>query len=485
MNLVTVVLILAFGALVAYAFYLLRSFVETKRYTGDKVRLEREHFIPFSDEQIRDAFTTLLAKKGDPNLQRDFATMYDSVKMFFHMKHYPEHRDLIESYSRLENNDKSTVVNEQFVEKLSALLENAHFKPITDKEVDFALQEDYMLTVPVEVNWTKLDDSLLKSHTNKLKIPEGNLPEFSNYMWVFKRGVGVDRTTDLLILEKMDVLIISFLGWINRGISRLVGKPVPGSASNDMAQEQSNSDEVQRITLKGSLKPSHLFSATTLQEPTFKELVLVYQKKNEGLTLRSYRNIPMADMEVLFPEIGTKLRPNDLIKFTVTMCLGILSGIINMDSDESILTSLTFQSFLVLAAKTAVDYYFAMYYYESLVIRFMHDKAMDNNKGVLLYLLDETTSQEFKETIVAYYFALELGKSTEHQVDEAAERFLKEMTENLKFNVKGIDFDAPGGLKKLAKMGLVTQEGDKYVALPIQSAIKTLPISPPRGARQL
>jgi hypothetical protein len=80
--------------------------------------------------------------------------------------------------------------------------------------------------------------------------------------------------------------------------------------------------------LKTDLKKKGITSlnqTTTLQEPTFKEVIILYrlakpknkttetirqivgeytttQKNEHGIFLKSFRDIPMADLETLFPE---------------------------------------------------------------------------------------------------------------------------------------------------------------------------------------
>jgi hypothetical protein len=55
--------------------------------------------------------------------------------------------------------------------------------------------------------------------------------------------------------------------------------------------------------------------------------------------------------------------------------MGLVSAILSLDSKESVIESAAFLGFLALAAKSALDYYYAVYYYETLITGFVHTKA--------------------------------------------------------------------------------------------------------------
>jgi hypothetical protein len=55
---------------------------------------------------------------------------------------------------------------------------------------------------------------------------------------VYHRGVGVDQTQDLLIMEKLDVLIIGFLSWFYHLGLRITGNALPQDTSDDDTKEE-------------------------------------------------------------------------------------------------------------------------------------------------------------------------------------------------------------------------------------------------------
>jgi hypothetical protein len=83
----------------------------------------------------------------------------------------------------------------------------------------------------------------------------------------------------------------------------------------------------------------------TLQEPTFKEIVLLYRPaapdsaaQRNAIYIKSFRDsmpdslrlayvaaVPMADLEVVLPEKKIGFNSVDLLKFTITGCVGIIT----------------------------------------------------------------------------------------------------------------------------------------------------------------
>jgi hypothetical protein len=143
--------------------------------------------------------------------------------------------------------------------------------------------------------------------------PHDNLPSFADKYIVFRRGVGIDRTTDYFVMEKVDVIISrvwrSLLS-VTR-IDRLFSKKPQSKPRSDIKKtdeiiEDSEEQElfVERIRLEkielrliflsvkfgrvqsdAILMKSYLFHNSiknlthkmTIQEPTFDRMIVVYR----------------------------------------------------------------------------------------------------------------------------------------------------------------------------------------------------------------
>jgi len=285
----------------------------------------------------------------------------------------------------------------------------------------------------------------------------------------------------LMIMEKLDVIIVGILAFVYHIFLRISGNYNPQDNEKDDVDDD-NSEIIRRISLRKALKKGMaILSPILLQEPTFKQLIILYQKpadqngrKTHPLYIKAFQNVPMADLELLFPEIRTTLRPIDLIKTTITVCAGIISFIVNMDSDESLLGSVTFLSFLGLAAKTAVDCYFSFYYYEDLTIRFLYNKNTENHSGAILHLTKEVKIQEFKEALLGYFFLLKQGNSTIKELKQACEEFLLDIQKDNHEVAKRVDFEVEDSIAKLQDLGLLIEKDGFLSAIPLTEGIQKI-----------
>ncbi|MBI4952145.1 MAG: hypothetical protein HY908_08930 [Myxococcales bacterium] len=92
-----------------------------------------------------------------------------------------------------------------------------------------------------------------------------------------------------------------------------------------------------------------------------------------------------------------------------------------------------------------------------------------NNQGVFHTLVDTAEEEETKEAVLRYYFLLDHGGLlTKEELDGRVEAWFadRHRTE--------LDFEVDDALAKLTRYGLVTQEGDRYRAVPLGEALALL-----------
>lgn len=102
-------------------------------------------------------------------------------------------------------------------------------------------------------------------------------------MQIYRRGIGVDKTTSYFPLEKANLLI-------ELGVQWLCSKVMPKAPEKDKAPPTLGTHRaIGRVTLadvvdfkKNGIKKS-LLEQNTLQEPTFREIVLLYRRKAPAL----------------------------------------------------------------------------------------------------------------------------------------------------------------------------------------------------------
>lgn len=226
-----------------------------------------------------------------------------------------------------------------FMTYLFQVMEKSNFKLLSDEEYDVAQSGKYLLNLPIKVDEPKLDSKLLSTYFKE--HPHDNLPSFANKYIIFRRGIGIDRTTDYFIMEKLDVIISrawSSLLRVTR-IDRLFSKkPQVKSKKDTKKTDEINEDLeepelfVERIRLeKIELSVRNLMSKMTIQEPTFDRMIVVYRragtktKPDRGIFVKHFKNIPMADMEIVLPEKkNPTLTPMDWVKFLISALIGLV-----------------------------------------------------------------------------------------------------------------------------------------------------------------
>ncbi len=107
------------------------------------------------------------------------------------------------------------------------------------------------------------------------------------------------------------------------------------------------------------------------------------------------------------------------------------------------------------------------------MIRSLYYLTLANNSSVLTRLIDSAEEEEYKETMLSYFFlwrANSQGRQyTVRQLDREIEAFLKEKTGTV------INFEIEDATSKLYRLGLARQdEKGKLVAIPPAEALQTL-----------
>ncbi|RZC59586.1 hypothetical protein C5167_006887 [Papaver somniferum] len=230
------------------------------------------------------------------------------------------------------------------------VMSKSNFKVTTDEEIEIAHSGQYLLNLPIKVDESKLDKKLLKRYFEEHH--HENLPEFADKYIIFRRGIGIDRTTDYFFMEKVDMLISRLWRGLLR-ITRLqrffVRKP-----SIKTKKEPKETDElipdgdtddlfVERIRIENlQISTRNMLNKITIQEPTFDRMIVVYRqassktKEERGIFIKHFRNIPMADMELVLPEKkNPSLTPMDWVQFLVSAVIGLVTLVGTIESPKN------------------------------------------------------------------------------------------------------------------------------------------------------
>ena len=95
---------------------------------------------------------------------------------------------------QLMTREEFDALSSDFVADFCALLQEAYYSPLTQKEWDLARAEQFMFTLPCEIKWNNLDDELMKDFLRRNPKLRSVWPEqFNDSLALFHRGYGVAR----------------------------------------------------------------------------------------------------------------------------------------------------------------------------------------------------------------------------------------------------------------------------------------------------
>jgi hypothetical protein len=191
--------------------------------------------------------------------------------------------------------------------------------------------------------------------------------------------------------------------------------------------------------------------------------------------LKLFRNIPKADLEMLFPNIELKMRTTDKLVLGVPAVVGGVPVLIKLAPALLALAIVFgFQSGEINTAALVAGlsgllglglFLFRQWdKWKSRKVLFLkmlsenlYFRNIDNNEGVLTRLIDEAEEEEHKEAILAYHFLRKTDGLSVAELDATVERWLEE-----RLAVR-VDFQVDDALVKLERFGLVTRDDDGIV----------------------
>ncbi|XP_042047186.1 uncharacterized protein LOC121793052 [Salvia splendens] len=443
------------------------------------IRLEREAVIPILKPKLIVHLANLIEHSSD---RAEFLKLCKRVEYTIRAWYMLQFEDLMQLYSlfdpvhgtqKLEqqnlSSDEVDTLEQNFLKYLFQIMEKSNFKIATDEEIEVAHSGQYLLNLPITVDDSKLDNKVLKRFFES--HPHENLPDFADKYVIFRRGIGIDKTTDYFIMEKVDAIISRMWAWIMRKtrlekvFSRRTSsrqKKDPKKDDEIISETEDHELYVERIRLENmELSFKNLLKKNTIQEPTFDRIIVVYRrassktKAERGIYVKHFKNIPMADMEIVLPEKkNPSLTPMDWVKFLVSAVVGLVAviGSVEMPKADLWVMFAILSTVIGYCAKIYFTFQQNMATYQNLITQSMYDKQLDSGRGTLLHLCDDVIQQEVKEVIIAFFILMEQGKATLQDLDQQSEELiLDEFGERC-------NFDVDDAVHKLEKLGIVCRD---------------------------
>lgn len=265
------------------------------------------------------------------------------------------------------------------------------------------------------------------------------------------------------------------------------------------------------------------FKKKKIEIPTYKRIAMLIKFKEEDefneeekkelifkpgtMIVKLFKNIPKADMEMLFPNTKVRMRLKDKLLLGIPAFLGGMLIILSKSAailyaiplictivyifvtkgltDEALShISNTDMAALIAAAAALgaiVGYAWRQWVkYRSRKIEFMktlsenlYFKNLDNNMGVFHHLIDSAEEEECKEVMLSYHFLTQNSQGlTLEQLDNVIEKWLEE-----KYGTQ-VNFEVDDALRKLLELEICTRQGAGketiYTAIPLKEACKKL-----------
>lgn len=199
--------------------------------------------------------------------------------------------------------------------------------------------------------------------------------------------------------------------------------------------------------------------------------------RSDVLYLRLFKDVPHVDMEMHLPEHGVKVKMRTIDKAqiaspvvtAVTLWVGKL--IINFASPVPLLGILAAP--FTAGLNSFFGFQRAKQKHLAHMIRHLYYLTLANNASVINRLVDSAEEEDFKETLLAYFFLWRNHEDPEPwdqpRLDRAVEQYLGERT-GLQ-----IDFEVSDAARKLFRLGLARADSRGFlISTPIDSALERL-----------
>jgi hypothetical protein len=226
--------------------------------------------------------------------------------------------------------------------------------------------------------------------------------------------------------------------------------------------------------------------------PVFRRLVLFVKLKpsrrippeidTDDVFLKGFKEIPKADLEMFLPGSRLQMPGFQRLKLGGSVVgggAGVGYTMFQQFMETGLATVTSFPQILMGLALAVFGYGYKQYYgYQSTrnifnlrLTQSLYYQTIGNNLGVLFHLLDEAEEQECREALLAYYYLWRFAGDAGWKaaaLDDYIEMDLERLAK-LK-----VDFEIGDALAKLERLQMVTKNGDRYAAVPIDKALESL-----------
>ena len=477
----------------------------------DWVELPHESYIPISKARLNEA---LLAHPRGRADGIHLAQLLRLVEGLYHFQHHETLNQLKHDYElfspdaddsvRAELADGDGAAREtRFISNFMKATILGNFTAMSDADYRRAIAQSYLLDVPVEIDWRRHDTEMLDrffAHADgddgaALRAELGvagslrdhlSLPrEVGSRAVVFYRGIDRDRARGRFLPQRLDLLFntaVSLLAWpVLKPVQAVLearrrrGAPAAGAGAGTAARRGTLFERrwVRRRNLGNLGALRRLFRTVELQEPVLRQVLILFRLKGDPtIHLKMFRNIPLADSEMIFPQTIIRMGSFDRAMLVVSSGAAVfaLGRLLARGAGFGGAALALLISGGMLVARTIGRYLNVRRKYMARMTRNLYEKNLDNSVGVLQYLVDSLEEQEYKEVVLVYFVMwLEARAMSEADIDAAVERFV-----HAELGGVEIDFEIDDALRKVVDLGMVAVRDGSFRALELGDALRVL-----------
>ena len=398
-----------------------------------------ERFIPVAYDELLDRYL----KAGSFKEEEEYRRFSLLLRSFYHMRFHKELLGLKQLYLPF-NPDADTLTLQTYthseyetlkfdlVSKIRPLLNSANYEELTEKSLFEAMNRTSPYGVEVSVDFDDFEDILLFFRGTAHRFDERRT---LSTLYLKKEKMRIDVYRRLFILLKPKTL---------------------DQRAREISQKEGREFEKVKRRLK---KESIVFSGA---------------HGNERIYLKLFKDIPHADLEMLFPNTKVKMSLQDKLKIGVTGGGGTIGGTATLitklgaaiEPFSLIMAVGAFGGVLWRQIKTVFTHRTR---YMATLAKNLYFYNLDNNAGVLTYMIDMAEAEECKEALLAYLFisgsSRPLGRE---ELDSQIESYILET-----YKIP-MDFEVDDGVRKLLELGFIEESGGVIRAIGVKEAIERL-----------
>jgi hypothetical protein len=411
----------------------------------------RERFIPISRREI---VADLLAA---PHWSHDEQQQFDEFcKIFTALYHYKFHARLEElkrcytpfnpdtdiETKRDDSKEEKQELRNKLYQEMRQLLNNANYEELSIDDINKAMEADSFYGVSVSVD--------LEDYEKLIVYYRGSAIE-TKYKRNWKTLFLSKETLEIPIYKRM-FLLLKF-----KTEEELAQKRVEKWLAEKEAEKQGETGQIDEEK-KAKLK-------LKLEKKAKRQIQKSRQNLPEDLTeehafLKLFKNIPRYDLGMLFPNQNVQLKLFDKIKLAITGGGGTIGGIVSvaikLAAANLLMVVGAIFGLIGIIVRQIMSIFTQRTKYMMTLSRNLYFHNLDNNFGVMNYLIDMAEEEEGKEAILAYYFLHSKRDKnyTQEELDREIESYIQK-----KYGI-AVDYEVDDGLRKLREEGiLIEREG--------------------------